>query len=179
MADAYSGTEVPVVRSQTAILELLRGYRCQRMSFAESREGDTVRVGVEFVHRDHLVRLVVPLKPPSPQELNNKIRAARTKTPEQVKEAMEDQEAKRVWRVLFHSLKARLVSIDSGLETFEQAFLPHIVDPATDHTIWERIAPRVEAGALRIGGVGLALPAASESPKSARVVDIRPSEGGR
>ena len=55
------------------------------------------------------------------------------------------------------TLRARLVAVEEGVETFEQAFLPHIVNPATGRTIYSELAdhgrveladalPQLEAG---------------------------------
>jgi len=66
-----------------------------------------------------------------------------------------EQEQRRVWRVLRWTLEARLVAVDEDLETFEQAFLSYLVDPATDRTMWEAVRDLVEGGAFAIGGPGL------------------------
>jgi hypothetical protein len=38
-----------------------------------------------------------------------------------------EKEQRSSWRALFLSIKARLVSVDVGIETFEEAFLAHVV----------------------------------------------------
>ncbi len=53
-----------------------------------------------------------------------------------------EQAQKQRWRSLFLSIKAKLVSIDEGIETFEEAFLAHIVTN-DNQTIGERIIPRL------------------------------------
>lgn len=40
-----------------------------------------------------------------------------------------EQSARAIWRALFLSVKAKLVSVESKIETFEEAFLAHIVMP--------------------------------------------------
>jgi hypothetical protein len=38
-----------------------------------------------------------------------------------------DREHRQKWRALCLSIKAKLVSVDTGIETFEEAFLAHVV----------------------------------------------------
>jgi hypothetical protein len=40
---------------------------------------------------------------------------------------MREQEARRIWRVMAWNLKARLISVEEGVETFAEAFLAHLV----------------------------------------------------
>lgn len=46
------------------------------------------------------------------------------------------------WRALFLSIKAKLVSIEENIETFEQAFLAHVV-MSNGQTVGENIIPRL------------------------------------
>lgn len=46
------------------------------------------------------------------------------------------------WRALALALKAKLVSIEAGVETFEEAFLAHIVMPGGS-TVGQRVLPSV------------------------------------
>lgn len=51
---------------------------------------------------------------------------------------MSDQDKRSRWRALLLVIKAKLESVDSKIETFEEAFLPHIV--MTDgRTVYESI----------------------------------------
>jgi hypothetical protein len=47
------------------------------------------------------------------------------------------------WRALLLIVKAKLEAVDSGIVTFEQEFLPHIVMPG-GHTVYEATAPAIE-----------------------------------
>ena len=49
-----------------------------------------------------------------------------------------------------------MIAVEENVETFEQAFLAHLVNPATGRTLWQHIAPAIEEGAFRLGGSGLA-----------------------
>ncbi len=46
-----------------------------------------------------------------------------------VAKAAYDQEVRRMWRAMTMSIKAKLVSVEDGIETFEQAFMAHVVMP--------------------------------------------------
>src|SRR4051812_5308701 len=54
--------------------------------------------------------------------------------------ARASRKAKRIWRVMHWNLKARLVAVDEGVETFEEAFLAHLLDERTGMTIYEHLA---------------------------------------
>lgn len=41
------------------------------------------------------------------------------------------------------------------METFEQAFLSHLVDPSTNVTLWEAVRVPIEGGAFQLGGAGM------------------------
>jgi hypothetical protein len=47
------------------------------------------------------------------------------------------------WRALLLCIKAKLEAVASGIETFEEAFLAHVVMP-DGRTVYEHTAPRIE-----------------------------------
>jgi hypothetical protein len=153
---AYETTTVTVSRSQEQVRAVLRQAGADRIMFGEVLTGPDKSAGVEFVHLGLFVRVVCPLKPPDPDVVAAKARRAQTRSRDQIADDLLEQEAKRVWRVLHWGIKARMESVAEGLETFEQAFLPHLVDPSTNRTIWESVRPAIEGGALQAdGGKGL------------------------
>lgn len=52
-------------------------------------------------------------------------------------EAEWEKETRRLWRSLYACIKARLVAIEDGVETFDEAFFAHIVDPLSGVTMYE------------------------------------------
>ncbi len=152
---AYSTTEVAVERSQGEVRKLLYTHGATNFSFSEGFSAGAHWASVEFVHNDHLVRVRVPLKVLDLKKVKAKADRSRTKTSSQIAHEMVEQEARRIWRVLVHGLKARLVSVEEGVETFEQAFLSHLVDPNTNQTLWEATRGLIESGVLRLGGAGI------------------------
>jgi hypothetical protein len=101
----------------------------------------------------------VPLKVINEHDVRVKAVRARTKGVDQIRDEMYAQEERRIWRVLAWNLKARLVAVDEGLESFEEAFLPHLIDPRTNRTIYQHLA---DDGRVELPGPLLALPAGAD-----------------
>lgn len=153
---AYENTTVAVEKSQADIRQLLRKHGAGRFEFGEMTEDDgTTWAALGFAMNGRAIRVRVPLKALDDTAAARKARRARSRTLGEIRGEMIEQEAKRIWRVLFHGLKARLVSVEEGVETFEEAFLAHLVDPVSGITMWEAVKGVVQGGALRIGGAGL------------------------
>lgn len=151
---AYEKTTVPVEKSQAEIRKLLYRYGATNMAFAEALEDDHAWAAIEFVINDARVRIRVPLQVDR-ADINAQVRRAVTRTRDQITAEAAAQEARRIWRVLFHTLKARLVSVEDNVESFEEAFLAHMVDPVTGVTVWEAVRHYVTAGALKVDGRGI------------------------
>lgn len=160
---AYESTSVPVERSQGQIRKLLSGAGASRLAFGEERDDTQRWAAVTFVIGSHAVRLRVPLKPVDEREVRQKKMRARTKTVEQIREVLYEQEEKRIWRVLAWNLKARMVAVNEGVETFEEAFLAHLLDQQTGRTIYEQLA---ETGTVQLAQPLLALPPSTGGPES-------------
>jgi hypothetical protein len=93
-------TKVSVTQTRADIEATLSRYGCD--SFAFSIE--PARAVLVFKAEDRQVRFTLPL---GDKEIDRK----------------------RAWRALFLCLKARLEGVASGIETFEEAFLAHVVMP--------------------------------------------------
>lgn len=158
---AYESTSVPVERSQGEVRKLLVRYGAQRLAFGEERDDSGQRwAAVTFQADRHAVRLKVPLKRVNEGDVTDKYMRSRTKTKDEVRDAMYEQEKKRIWRVLAWNLKARMVAVEENVETFEEAFLAHLLNPQTGRTIYEQLA---EDGHVELAAPLLALPS-GESP---------------
>ena len=94
---------------------------------------------VTFTHGGYAVRMRVAYKPVDGDAVRAKAKRARSKTAAQLEFELNEQEAKRIWRVMEWSLKARLVAVDEGLESLVEAFLAHIVNPDTGETVYEQL----------------------------------------
>ena len=156
---AYETTNVAVEKSQSDIRRLLQDFGAREFQFGEgSGIDDRKWAGVSFRHDDHTIMMQAPLKEPDAAEqkrLRGKAQRARTRTLAEIEREYWEQEERRIWRVLYWSLKARMVAVEEEVEEFEQAFLAHLVDPRTGITLWQHIQPAIEQGAFRLGGSGV------------------------
>ena len=160
-SSAYGSTTVPVERSQGEIRKLLVRSGAQRLAFGEERDETGQRwAAVTFQAGAHAVRMRVPLKLIDERAVNLKYSRARTRNRDEIRDQLYEQEERRIWRVLAWNLKARLVAVEEGVETFEEAFLAHLLDPRTGRTIYEQLA---EDGRVELAAPLLALPAGDAS----------------
>ena len=158
---AYEKTSVSVERSQAEIRKLLAHHGSSRFAFGEERDEMGQRwAAVTFAHGALAVRLRVPLKLVDERAVRAKADRAYSRTADQIRDEMYEQEEKRIWRVIAWNLKARMVAVEEGVETFEEAFLAHILDPRTNRTIYQQLA---EEGRVELAAPLLALPAGAET----------------
>lgn len=158
---AYENTSVPVERSQAEIRKLLAKHGSSRFAFGEERDDVGQRwAAISFTYGSHAVRMRVPLKLVDERAVRSTAQRARSRTADEIRDQMYEQEEKRIWRVIAWNLKARMVAVEEGVETFEEAFLAHLWNPATGRTIYEQLA---EDGRVELAAPLLALPAAGET----------------
>jgi hypothetical protein len=112
-------TSVDPSKSRAHIERELRRYGAT--SFAYGTE--TGRVFVGFQTKDRRVKFVLSLIPP----------------PRSTQKQAAQFERSR-WRALLLSIKAKLEAVESGIESFDEAFLSHIVLP-DGHTMSEHALP--------------------------------------
>jgi hypothetical protein len=105
-------TTVSVDQTRTEIERTLKRYGAS--SFAYFSEAG--RAVIVFEAHERRIRFDLPLPP-----IKDGIDAATRKTAEQVH--------RQRWRALLICIKAKLESVASGIESFETAFLAHVVLP--------------------------------------------------
>ena len=110
------------------------------------------RAFVGFQARDRQVRMFVPL-PTSKEMLRTPTGKART---EKQVAAAREKETRRRWRALALAIKAKLVAITDGVETFEDAFMPYVVMP-DGSTVGDQVRPAI-ASAYSTGTMPKLLP---------------------
>lgn len=148
---AYDTTTVAVERSQGDIRRLLTRHGAGSFEFGEATDPDGRRwAAIGFKLGDRAVRMRVPHKPIDRHAVARKLQRARSKTAADITGELEEQEAKRIWRVLAWNLKARLEAVEEDVETFEEAFLAHLLDERTGETFYEQL--------VRTGSVELDAP---------------------
>lgn len=157
---AYETTAVPVERSQAAIRKLLVAHGAASFEFGEGTVDGVPHAAIGFVAHGRRVRMRVAHKAVDRAVVSRKMQRARSKTWEDVTADLEEQEARRIWRVVAWNLKARLEAVDEGVETFEEAFLAHLLDEHTGLTIYEQL---VQDGRVELDGPMVAQLAAGAS----------------
>lgn len=105
MAPYAATTKVPVDQTRNEIERTLTRYGASRFAYF-SEEGRAIIV---FEAEDRRLRFDLPL----PQGDSDKIA----------------QQRRQKWRALLLAIKSKLESVLSGIETFEEAFLAHVVMP--------------------------------------------------
>lgn len=113
-------TKVPVDRTKAEIEAVLHRYGADRfMYFTE-----TGKAIIVFEAKDRRLRFDLPV-------------------PAGVAEK-EQRTARQKWRALLLCIKAKLESVASGIETFEEAFLAHVVMP-DGMTVHQHTHARIES----------------------------------
>lgn len=110
-------TSVPVAKSKTEIEQLLRKYKAT--DYVSGWNGK--QIFVLFRIENRLIRFQVAT--PDMETIKKQKKA---RTPLQIQNAME-QEERRLWRCLCLVIKGKLESVETGIETLEEAFLPQTV----------------------------------------------------
>jgi hypothetical protein len=122
MGEYAKGTTVAPEQSRMEIERTLMRYGAKKFMYYT----DDLMAVIMFEAKERRIKFVIKLPP----------RAAFTKTPtgkartsqNAVQEAYE-QAVRQRWRALALVIKAKLESIESGIETFEEAFMSQIVLP--------------------------------------------------
>ncbi len=121
-------TKVPIDRSQAEIKKILQKYKATGFAFMENTTMSVVLFEANFKR----VKFVLPM-PPLPSK---NATGASIKTFEQLCRAR--------WRCLVLAIKAKLESVESGITTFEQEFMAHIVLP-DGRTVGDVMIPQIES----------------------------------
>jgi len=166
------GTEVPVDRTQVQIRQLLRAAGAQSQGLVEQGAGDGASTcGVAFEMKNRRIRFTVGLAPTAKFLTDGNGRRRN----QSAAEAAHQAEERRLWRALLLTLKARLEAVGSGIETFDEAFLAHVVMP-DGQTVYEStraaIGDAYRTG--RIAGPLLALPEPKAAAPATRDVRVTP-----
>lgn len=127
-----SKTKVPIDQTRSEIERTLTRYGANRFAYFT----ETGRAIIVFEAHDRRIKFDLPL-PTESSERDNQAR-------------------RQKWRALLLCIKAKLESVESKIETFEEAFLAHVVMP-DGKTVAEHTTPRI-AQAYSGGEVQALLP---------------------
>lgn len=133
-------SETTVAPEQTLmdIRKVLTRYKASGFGIVE----DTTRVGVTFDMQGRRVRFVVPLPDRKDKEYLYTTNGASWVKGE-LNEKKYEQGIRQRWRALLLTIKAKLESVESRIETFEEAFMAHIVLPG-GRTMGEVAVPQIK-----------------------------------
>jgi len=132
-------TSVSVAKSKAEIEDILGRYHADRILQA-SEDGRAV-VGFELAQRRMQFTLRLPLRGDfaiREDHWGHKYK----RTPEKQQE-MWEQACRSQWRALFLTIKAKLVSVESGVETIEEAFLAQTIVPGVKGTFADWAIPAI------------------------------------
>lgn len=129
-------TSVSVEKTEAEIKSTLRRYGAE--SFGSFEEKGAAMIAFHMRERRIVFRLPLPL-------IEDKVFAydgrRQLRSPEKRHEAWE-QACRSRWRALLLCIKAKLESVESGIESFEDAFLAHIQMP-DGRTVGEHTRPAI------------------------------------
>jgi hypothetical protein len=136
------GTTVPASKTRAEIEDYVRKRGATRFACGYLED----RAGISFVANGLMI--------PMPKEDEKPIRARALRLsrsswridPPKLQVAI-DEEDRRRWRCLLLAIKSKFTTVESGIESFEEAFLANIV--TTDNlTVYERI--KLEDSGIRM-----------------------------
>ncbi len=144
------GTEVAVEKTEAEIKATIRKYGAT--AFGSFEEPGFASVAFRMNDRNVMFKLPLPR-----QDDERFLRDGRNsvRSPEKRFEAWE-QSCRERWRALLLCIKAKLESVEAGIETFEDAFLAHI-QMGDGLTVSQHVRPWI-AKAYTEGGVPPLLP---------------------
>lgn len=129
-------TSVPVTRSRIELEELLKKWKADRIGSVTEPGAAIVAFSMGQWH----VRFRMPL-PTQADADGVRLRGGYRMSPTQAAQWLDQKERTR-WRALLLTVKAKLVSVENGVETFEEAFLAHLVLPG-GATVGQKALPAI------------------------------------
>ncbi|MEH0110651.1 hypothetical protein V6N00_13150 [Tersicoccus sp. MR15.9] len=139
MSDYARTTTVTVEASRAEIEKALRRYGATGFSYGWSE----TRAQVQFEANGRRIRFALAMPDPNERRFTHTPSRDLRRTRAETEKAYE-QATRQIWRALVLVIKAKLEAVQSGIVTFEQEFLAHIVMP-DGSTVSEYIAPAIES----------------------------------
>lgn len=125
-------TGVSPEKTMAEIQTTLKRYKAASFAFGSNAE----KIVVSFEAHERRVRFTVPLPKRADFRPTSRDRAGNAA------EKRYDQAVRSRWRALLLTIKAKLESVESGIETFEEAFMSQLVLP-TGQTMAEFAIPQI------------------------------------
>ena len=137
---AYAeNTSVPVEKSRAEIERLLMKHKCSK--FLAGVDHEAHRATVQFQAHNRIVKFEIALPDPSDPKWK-RIKGSYLQRTAAGLEKVVAQEERTRWRALLLVVKAKLEAVESGIATFEDEFLAHVLLP-NQQTVAEYIGPTV------------------------------------
>lgn len=118
-------TTVSALKSRHEIESLVLRYGASRFATAIAPE----RAQIMFEAKGRLLRFDLTIPSPTEKRFTQHPKYSWQRLTENQTRAKWEQEERRLWRALALVIKAKLESVESGIETFESAFAMNIVMP--------------------------------------------------
>ncbi len=133
------------VSSDQSLLEIKRTVeRYGASGFAHAYDtlnGQRIEL-IEFKLRDRRMRFLLKLPDPKSKEFWYTPARRHLRTREQAHVAWE-QSVRQRWRALALTIKAKLESVEAGIESIDEAFMPQLVTPS-GQTIGQWAVPQIQ-----------------------------------
>lgn len=138
MGQFAKDTNVAPEQTLMDIRRVLTRYKATGFGIVE----DNTRVGVSFDMQGRRVRFIVPLPDRAAKEWQYTV-SGKGYRAGQFNEKKYEQGIRQRWRALLLTIKAKLESVESKIETFEEAFMAHLVLP-DGRTMSEIALPQIK-----------------------------------
>jgi len=156
-----SETSVSVAKSKNEIETVLRRYGADQFVQGWGSDSNGHRAVIGFCAVGRQVRFELPLLEKEANEFWRTPAGRRRRNAADAEKAWE-QACRQRWRALALVVKAKLEAVETGITTFEEEFLAHIVIPGKGgETIGKWIVPHIEAAYVH----GRVLPLLPGAPK--------------
>jgi hypothetical protein len=134
-----ASTDVPADRSRAEIEKAVRRYGGKRFMYGWEEDGPDPRAVVAFVINDRQVRFLLPMPDAQDRQFTHTPARGNRRSPAEQEKAY-DQAVRSRWRSLGLVIRAKLEAVASGIVTFEDEFMAHLVLPEGD-TVGQRMHP--------------------------------------
>lgn len=142
------GTKVPADRSRAEIEALVRKAGARGITSGTEWDRGCAAIDFRFAERHVRFRIFIPTPAAAREHLLSRRSKPRGSALESAVADYVASEERRRWRCLLLVVKAKLESVESGIETFDQSFFAHVVTN-DGSTLYERLqgSPMLQLGA--------------------------------
>lgn len=133
---AYGSTSVSVAKSQDAIRAMIYKHKGTGVMFISQRPKEGFEAMMDIGGKPYHIRVLAECKDMTRDGRGHK-------RPNGALASAIEQEERRVWRVLYHHMKAQFEAADSGVVSLERLVMPYVVT-RDGRTLAEHIMPQID-----------------------------------